>query len=315
MPAARSRTAADRPAAPFLKWAGGKGQLLAQFESLWPPPLREGRRIRYVEPFLGGGAVFFHLAEAYGLAGARLYDLNAELVLAYRVVQQRVEPLTERLAALAAAYRRRDAEGRKAYFYEVREAFNRPTRIKRDARRPEDRHVQRAAELIFLNKTCYNGLFRLNAAGAFNVPHGRYKNPRICDADGLRAASRALAVAEIEVADFGAVDPASAAGAFVYFDPPYRPLSATSSFTTYRGRTFDDAEQERLARVFRAFDAAGAYCMLSNSDPRNTDPAADFFERLYGGYDLQRVTASRMINSDAAARGGLTELVIRNYTD
>jgi DNA adenine methylase len=301
-------------ARPFLKWAGGKGQLLAQIDALLPEDLKAGRIRHYVEPFLGGGAVFFHLTQQYRIERAELYDLNADLVLAWRVVRDRVEALVETLEDLAAPYLEASAADRPALYYRVREAFNDRTRLEAVPARLSAGEVRRAAQLLFLNRTGYNGLFRLNASGGFNVPHGRYANPRICDAGNLRAASACLQEAVIEVRDFGSIAAEEVADAFVYLDPPYRPLSKTSSFTAYRGRPFDDAEQARLAEAVRRFAEAGARCLVSNSDPTNTDPGDDFFQRIYGdGFSYHRIDAARMINSNGARRGRLRELAIRNY--
>jgi len=295
------------PATPFLKWAGGKTQLLPQIFAYLPPELLAGQITRYVEPFIGGGAVFFALVQRFSFSQVVLADQNPDLILAYRTVQTQVEALIERLAALERAYLTLSPEDRKAYYYQTRARFN-----QRQAHAPPEA-VARTALLIFLNRTCYNGLFRVNAKGEFNVPFGRYKNPRICDQDNLRTAARTLEGVALRGGDFAGVGDVVDAGTFVYFDPPYRPLSKTASFNAYAAAAFDDRAQTRLARFFRSLDQTGARLMLSNADPHNIDPGDDFFERLYQGFALHKVRAHRRINSQGGKRGPITELLILNY--
>lgn len=303
-------------ARPFLKWAGGKAQLLAQFEPFFPPELKAGKIRGYFEPFVGSGAVFFHVAQRHPLGRAHLFDINPELILVYKVVQRDVEALVEALRALAAAFLPLDEAGRKAFFYDLRARFN-AERVQIDFTSPYQAHswVPRAAQLLFLNKTCFNGLFRVNRKGEFNVPFGRYKNPRILDEPNLRAAAGLLRGVEIGCSDFDALRDSVSAGDFVYFDPPYRPLSPTASFTSYSTFAFDDEQQTRLAELFAALDRQGARLMLSNSDPTLGDenPADDFFERLYAGFNIRRVAARRAINSNPNRRGPISELIITNY--
>jgi DNA adenine methylase len=214
-------------------------------------------------------------------------------------------------------YLKLDADKRQARYLRVREALNK-ARAGMDFKKYSDAWIERASQLIFLNKTCYNGLFRVNREGGFNTPFGRYANPTIADVDNLRAASALLSRATIRLGDFG--DLANRVGhpkpsSFIYYDPPYRPLSKTASFTSYSRFAFGDAEQERLARMFRALDRRGVHQMLSNSDPKNTDPADDFFEKTYSEYrgTFWRVPAARAINSNAKRRGHINEIVITNY--
>jgi len=301
-------------ARPFLKWAGGKMQLLAQLRALYPPELAAGQLTTYVEPFTGGGAVFFDVARRYPIDRAFLCDANPELTLIYRVVQQQVEALIEALARYADAYAALEMEQRKAYYYQVRDALNRQQpEIDFDAF--SNAWIERAAMHLFLNKTCYNGLFRLNSKGGFNVPHRRYKNPRILDADNLRNASHILQIADIRRGDFERCADVVDARSFVYFDPPYRPISKTAHFTAYSKFGFDDDDQRRLARFFtRLHRKTGAKLMLSNSDPTNEDPDDAFFDDLYRDFHCYRVLAQRNINSKASKRGPIRELVITNYT-
>jgi len=300
-------------ARPFLKWAGGKTQLLPQLRALYPPELASGALTTYVEPFVGGGAVFFDVVQAYEIERAWLWDANPELILIYRVVQQDVEALIAELARYAGEYQQLAGEERKARYYQVRTKLNQQ-RADFDFERYSDAWIQRAAMHLFLNKTCYNGLFRLNRRGEFNVPHGRYKNPRILDAENLRQASRVLQIATIRQGDFERCSEVVDDRAFVYFDPPYRPISKTAHFTSYSKHGFDDQGQRRLARFFaRLHRQTNARLMLSNSDPTNEDPGDRFFDDLYREFHLFRVSAARNINSKAAKRGPVRELVITNY--
>jgi DNA adenine methylase len=293
----------DSPAVakPFLKWAGGKTQLLAQFARHYPAGLREGRIRRYVEPFVGSGAVFLEIAQRYDVAEFYLSDVNAELILAYRVVQRAPDALIEQLA------------GHHDRYYEIREAYNQQ-RCEIDYAQFSDAWIRRAAYMIFLNKTCFNGLYRVNSRGKFNVPFGRYKKPTILDAPNLLRISELLRDAELRVAPFTACERVVDDHTFVYFDPPYRPISATSSFTSYAKDKFDDGDQRALAAFFRELDEKhAARLMLSNSDPTNENPDDDFFEKLYAGFHIHRVYANRMINAKAERRGKISELLITNY--
>lgn len=302
-----------RKAKPFLKWAGGKTQLLPQFETLYPMALKSGEIERYVEPFIGGGAVFFEVVHKYPIKSAYLYDVNSELILVYKVVQRYVAELIDALEEYSHEYKTRDAEARKVFFYHTRENFN-FQRHDIDFERFSDRWISRAAMLLFLNRTCFNGLFRLNSKGEFNVPHGRYKNPRIFDAENLQNASTVLQIADIRLGDFECCADVVNKDTFVYFDPPYRPISKTASFTSYSKYSFGDKEQERLASFFAMLDRKHrAKLMLSNSDPTNEDPKDMFFDDLYGDFCIHRISAHRMINSNGAKRGRIRELLITNY--
>lgn len=304
-------------ARPFLKWAGGKGQLLAQIVAALPAGLRaDGTGVirRYAEPFVGSGAVFFYIAQHFDLDAIYLSDVNPELILLYQVVQQDVEALIAGLTQLEAAYLPLGTEARRAFYYRVRADYN-TARPAGNSDLPAAARAARSAQMIFLNRTCYNGLFRVNARGAFNVPFGDYKRPRICDAENLRAAARLLQRAAIHCADFTACGAFAGPDTFVYFDPPYRPISRTASFNAYSTVDFDDAAQARLADFCRQLDAAGVRWMLSNSDPANEDPSDLFFDRLYQGFHVRRVSAARLINSNASRRGPITELLVTNYGD
>lgn len=302
-----------RKAKPFVKWAGGKKQLLSQFEALYPPVLKQGQIENYVEPFIGGGAVYFDVMRNYPIKKAHLFDVNEELILVYKVVQRHVGPLIEALSELSADYKAQGNEGREAFYYQTRERLN-TQRPQIDFGHFSGIWISRAAMLIFLNHTCYNGLFRLNSKGEFNVPLGRYKNPRIFDAENLQNASKALQIADIRLGDFECCADVVDSNTFVYFDPPYRPLSKTANFTAYSKGCFGDEEQKRLAHFFAGLDQKhGAKLMLSNSDPTNEDPGDTFFEDLYRGFNIHGVLAHRMINSNRSKRGRVRELVITNY--
>ena len=299
-------------ARPFLKWAGGKGQLLGQIGRHLPPGMEEGRLTKYAEPFIGGGAVFFLIANDFDVREFFISDMNEDLVLAYRTIQQQVENLIERLEEIKRQYLQLDRIRRQEYFYEARRSFNqrRASSLCSASAQDEALHV---ARLIFLNRTCFNGLYRVNSRGDFNVPYGNYRNPRICDAANLRNVSRALENAVIECGDFAVCKSFVDDRTFVYFDPPYRPISKTSNFTSYAQSPFDDSEQTRLALFFSELDGLGAKLMLSNSDPQNEEPQDTFFMDLYSEFFIHKVSASRRINSNAAKRGEISELLITNY--
>ncbi len=266
---------------PFLKWAGGKGRLIEQYRPFFPRSFRN-----YYEPFLGGGAVFFHLAAQR--PRAVLTDINEELVNVYQCVQTDVEALIRLL-------QRHQRHHSPEHYYTVRSQTT--------PRSP----LHRAARLIYLNKTCFNGLYRENSKGHFNVPMGRYKNPNICDGETLRLAAAVLGRAAIARQPFDAVlDQATSAKDLVYFDPPYHPISATSSFTGYNRYGFTAADQERLRDVFAALAQRGVQVMLSNSD-------CAFIRDLYAGFPTHTLYAARAINSKAGQRGKISELLITSY--
>lgn len=301
-------------AKPFLKWAGGKSQLLAQFEPYYPPALKAGKIKTYIEPFLGGGAVFLSVAQKYPIEQAYLTDINPELIGVYSVVKQNPDALIAQLRQHQQAYELRDEAARSTYFYTVRAEYNEQRSQIEFGNYDTQAWVTRAARMIFLNKTCFNGLFRVNAQGDFNVPFGRYKKPPICDADNLRRVSALLQKAELYVGPFTLCRQWVHADTFVYFDPPYRPISATSSFTSYAKDRFGDEQQCELANFFKELHQEhGAKLMLSNSDPHPINPDDIFFDDLYESFQIHRVYASRMINSQADKRGKISELLITNY--
>ncbi len=297
---------------PFLKWAGGKAQLLDAFTARAPRELREGTLPVFIEPFMGGGAVFFHFNGIFGFRECHLFDINEELVLAYSVVKNDVSGLIERLRELSDEFMGKSDTDRREYYYAVRDAFNSKKKTI-DFERYGDEWVERAAQLVFLNRTCFNGLYRVNSRGGFNVPFGRYKNPKILHEEVLRADSAALRNTTVHLGDFTQAEPYVSEETFVYFDPPYRPLNRTSSFTQYSKNRFSDEEQRRLAAFYAECDAKGARLMLSNSDPKNIDQSDGFFDDLYSGYHIDRVPARRAINCDGTKRGEIHEIVVTNY--
>lgn len=274
-------------AAPFVKWAGGKTQLLSQYDPYIPSSFGQ-----YFEPFVGGGAMFFHLHNRGMLRGKRvmLIDQVEELVNCYQVVQGQVEALVEELE------RHEPHKQDSGYYYRVRGWDRRPDYAHRST-------VERAARFIFLNRTCYNGLYRVNRRGQHNVPFGRHSNPSICRAKDLRAASRALDGVTIVRGDFAYCLTQAQPGDLVYLDPPYHPLSATSQFTNYTSSGFPPIEQRRLAAVFRKLDKLGCQVLLSNSD-------TGFVRALYGGYEQIQVHAARAISSQRDGRGAIPELLV-----
>jgi DNA adenine methylase len=293
---------------PFLKWAGGKSQLLGEFSRYLPLSALKNKTITsYVEPFIGGGAVFFSLNRMFFFDRCTVCDVNEELILAYRVIRTSLPRLFCELAMLESAYHAKKGPKQEAYYYEVRQDFNRNL-ASMDFSHYNNRWIQRAAQIIFLNHICYNGLFRVNRSGWFNVPFGRYRNPEILNRDNLEKVSALLKNTRIICGDFTRCRSAVDDRTFVYLDPPYRPLNTTSSFTSYSRGGFSDTDQVRLATFFRDLDRKGALVMLSNSDPGDS-----FFEELYDGFSIRRVPAKRMINCNGSRRGVVNELLITNY--
>jgi DNA adenine methylase len=297
-------------AKPFIKWAGGKTQLLPDIQSRLPFELSSGKIKRYIEPFIGGGAVFFSFAQFYNLEEIIISDINTELLIVYKTIKEDVEGLIEQLNRLKKRFFANSE--RERFFYEQRDLFNNNVSEIQFTHFRSD-WIPRAAQFIFLNRTCFNGLYRTNSKLHFNVPFGKYENPMIYDEENLRAVSDLLQNVEILRGDFELCEPFANEETFIYFDPPYRPISKTSSFSTYHKSEFTDDDQRRLANFYRKLDAKGAKLMLSNSDPKNNNQNDDFFDELYKGFRIERVKASRAINSNGAKRGQISELLITNY--
>jgi len=296
-------------ARPVLKWAGGKGMLLPKITEHLPVKLKFGTIKRYIEPFVGGGAVFFELASNYNFEDAYLFDVNPELIILYNTIKNCVDELIGELSALQQSYN--DAQDKKAFYYAIRDEYNQFDKNV-DANKYTADFIGRSALTICLNRTCFNGLFRVNSKGKFNVPVGQYKHPRILDENNLRMASKTLQCATILQTDFETALNYINSDTFVYYDPPYRPINA-SSFNSYAVGDFDDNEQIRLKNVFAKANELGALQMLSNSDPTNYNPKDMFFDSLYRDYKIHRIWAKRMINADPNGRDGVRELLITNY--
>lgn len=265
-------------ATPIVKWAGGKSRLLEQYQPYWPQ-----RFERYFEPFAGGAAAFFWLRQERGPFPAVLGDANAELINLYRVVQKSPHKLIQKLEQMKEQHCQE-------YYYEVR------------AQQPKA-SLERAARLVYLNKTCYNGLYRVNAKGQFNVPLGRYQNPSIVQADKLLAAHQALQDTELVHQSYEKVVAEATAGDLVYFDPPYQPLNVTSNFTSYTKDSFGETEQRALSALFRQLVQRGCQVLLSNSD-------TPLIRELYSDFGLCPVQAPRFINSKKEGRQAIGELLI-----
>ncbi len=285
-----SRIIAEKPK-PFVKWVGGKRQLLTQFRlmNLYPPEKFDPKTGRYFEPFVGGGAVFFDLLPQK----AFLSDLNNELVITYNVVKNDVESLIKSL---------KKHQNTKGYFLKIRA---------KDINKQSE--VEIASRFIYLNRTCFNGLYRVNSHGGFNVPFAGNKNPLICDEINLRKISKALKYVEIKKQDYKEVLKKAKEGDFIYFDPPYYPINKTSSFTSYTKEAFLEKEQIELRDTFAELTKRGCFVMLSNSD-------TPFINKIYSEIKIKdklirinKVYAGRMINSDASKRGKITEVLVTNY--
>lgn len=292
---------------PILKWAGGKTQLLDEISHAYPGGFGDTIR-RYAEPFVGGGAVLFDILSKFELDEVYISDVNAELINMYLVVRDHAEELIDILTVYQNEYHALDNEGRKIYYYRKRNEFN--DLILRGGSKTG---IVSAALFIFLNRTCFNGLYRANRNGLFNVPKGDQANPLICNVENIRAVSAALVNIQIVCGDYSASRDFIDEYTLVYLDPPYRPLKGRDSFISYTETEFDDSCQCALARFIKEMSAHGAYIILSNSDPKNVDPEDDFFEDLYADYDVQRINAKRKINRNADHRGYITELLIKNY--
>lgn len=289
---------------PFLKWAGGKGQLLNKFKEIYPQELINGEIKIYIEPFVGGGAVLFDILQNYQIEKAYINDINKELINCYRCIKANAEEVIKQLDILEKEYL--TSEDRAIYFYKVRDRYN---EIQLNAHYD----FEKCADFIFLNKTCFNGLYRVNKDGKFNVPHGKYKNPLICDKENLRSCSNLLQKVEISCGNYEEILEKVGNNTFLYFDPPYRPLIENNSFVSYDKSGFDDNDQIKLADNYKALNNKKCLLMLSNSDPKNTNEEDNFFDDIYKGFEIERVFAKRMINSSASKRGDITEIIVMNY--
>lgn len=289
-------------AKPFVKWVGGKSQLLDEIREKYPSQIE-----KYCEPFVGGGAVLFDVLSKFQPKKVLINDINKELINTYEQIRDNCENLIAQLSEIQNRYKSQSSEENKAYFYEKRERYN---ELKVNGNEAEN--LEKAALFIFLNKTCFNGLYRVNSKGLFNVPFNNAKNPLLCDEENLRACSKLLLNVEMKVGDYKECEVFIDKKTFVYIDPPYRPLTQTAAFTSYSENGFADKEQIELGNFITEISRKGAVVLASNSDPKNADKNDDFFDKLYADFNIERVSASRMINSNAKKRGSINELLISN---
>jgi DNA adenine methylase len=290
-------------AKPFLKWAGGKSQLISAIEATLPQNISKKKELTYIEPFVGSGAVLFWFLKKYAVRKAVICDVNSKLIDTYRVIQKQPNELIHQLSTLQTHYQNLTTEeARREFFLEKRLRFNGICN-----------ELETATLFIFLNKTCFNGLYRVNSRNGFNVPFGKYDNPKICDPLTILADSALLQKVEILCSDYSETLQYATENTFFYFDPPYKPLSKTASFNAYATDCFNDAQQERLAVFCQNLDQKGHDWLLSNSDLRNIEGENNYFDNLYSDFNIQRVKAKRSINSDATKRGEINELLISNY--
>ena len=294
-----------KSAKPFLKWAGGKTQLLPAIDNAIPDNIRSSK-FTYIEPFVGSGAVFFWMVSTFeNMERAVINYVNGDLINTYRTIANSPHDLIEILQQLQTEYHdlQKAEERKKEYYYEKRDLFN---------TRNTDK-VTQAALFIFLNRSCFNGLYRVNSKNLFNVPMGSYSMPTICDAENLFAVSEALKGVEIINGDFWNTFDYAGNNTLFYFDPPYKPLNQTSSFNSYAMDEFNDESQIRLRDFCNLLDKKGHQWILSNSDVRAKDETSSFFDDIYSAYNIARVRASRRINANPEKRGELNELLITNY--
>jgi len=290
---------------PFVKWAGGKGQLLNVLKNNLPKNI-ESEITKYAEPFVGGGAFLLDIITNYNFEEIYINDNNKELMNVYEVIKGNCDLLIIKLKDMENLYNNLSEEEQQLFYYEKRKEFN-------NFILTEESSIEKATLFIFLNKTCFNGIYRVNKRGEFNVPFGKRKSVNIYDVDNLHKISELLKKVIIKSCDYHDVLNFADSSTFVYFDPPYRPLNTTSSFTSYTEDSFSDKDQIELAEVFKQLSSRGSKVMLSNSDPKNINENDNFFDDLYAEYNIMRVEASRAINSVGSKRGKIKELLITNY--
>lgn len=292
-------------AKPFIKWVGGKSQLIEQLDKQLPADFDNWENVTYIEPFVGGGAMLFYLLQRYpNIKHAVINDINSDLTTCYQTVRDMPEQLILSLCDIESAYLGlQNEDARKEFFLTARERYNQKSLDP----------IENTTLFFFLNRTCFNGLYRVNKKGLFNVPFGKYVNPTICNSEIIRKDSELLQRVEILNGDFEATFEYAKGNTLFYFDPPYRPLSDTSSFKDYSKESFNDDAQERLKEFCDKIHKAGFKFMLSNSDCKGMNEKDNFFDTLYGAYKIERVWASRSINSVPSKRGKLTEILVHNY--
>lgn len=292
-------------AKPFIKWVGGKGQLIEQLDSLLPSDFDNWEDAIYIEPFAGGGAMLFYMLQRYSnISKAVINDINPDLTTCYRTVKTQPTKLIKSLSAIQSHYQNLSTEEeRKVFYLQKRDEYNQKAL----------QDIENTTLFFFLNRTCFNGLYRVNKQGQFNVPFGKYANPLICDPATIIRDSELLQKVEILTGDFSDTLPFANGKTLFYFDPPYRPISSTSSFNDYTKEAFNDNAQVRLKEFCDTVHAAGFKFMLSNSDGKSHDTHDTFFDLLYQEYIIERVSATRNVNANPLKRGKLTEILVHNY--
>lgn len=294
-------------AKPFIKWVGGKSQLIEQLDAQLPADFGNWKNVTYIEPFVGGGAMLYYMLQNYPNIGrAVINDINPDLTTCYRTIRDNPQQLVQSLKDIQSAYLTlQSEEKRKEFFISARDRYNEKNLDP----------IENTTLFIFLNRTCFNGLYRVNKKGLFNVPFGKYVNPTICDSETIFNDSELLQKVEILTGDFEETFNYANGKTLFYFDPPYRPLSNTSSFKDYTKEAFNDDAQVRLKVFCDRVNEAGLKFMLSNSDCKSRNEDDNFFDVLYSDYFIERVWASRSINSNPNKRGKLTEILVHNYVD
>lgn len=296
----------EKSAKPFLKWAGGKTQLISEIEKSLPKGLIKSK-FTYIEPFVGSGAILFWILNNYpSLEKAVINDINEDLINVYKTIASNPRELISILEILQNEFHALEGseDNKKLYYYQKRDTYN--------TRKAEK--CEQAALFIFLNRTCFNGLYRVNRSNLYNVPMGGYKKPTICDKENILAVSNALQKVEILCGDYEETLYYTNKNTLFYFDPPYKPLSETSNFNSYAKDEFNDAEQVRLKDFCAKLDVLNHHWILSNSDVKGENGNDEFFDDLYNDFLIKRVDAKRNINSNADKRGTLKELLITNIT-
>lgn len=291
-------------AKPFVKWVGGKSQLLEEIREKYPYRIE-----KYCEPFVGGGAVLFDILQKSHPEQILINDINKELINTYSQVKNNCEALISLLTEIQSIYKKHSTEENKEFFYEKRNRYN---ELKVNGNSSEN--LEKAALFIFLNKTCFNGLYRVNSKGLFNVPFNKAKNPLLCDEENLKACSELLQDVEMKIGDYKECKSFIDNKTFVYIDSPYRPLTQTQAFTSYSENGFTDKEQIELRNFIEEISKKGAKVVASNSDPKNTDVDDNFFDDLYKNFEIKRVYAARAINSKGNGRGKISEILISNFS-
>ena len=300
-------------AKPFLKWAGGKSSLVRQLQHFYPEELKQGKIDRYIEPFLGSGAVFYDVIQKYDIEEAFLGDINPDLILTYKVLKHEPDALIRTLGEIQDKYHSLNSIEQEKFYYFARDRFNQEC-SEITYQEYSDQWISHASNLIFLNKTCYNGLYRVNRKGEFNVAFGKYENPALFEEENLLRSSELLHKANLHIWSYEKCEPYVNKNTFVYFDPPYWPLSSTSNFTSYSKDPFKDENQKELVRFFSKLDKqCNAKLMLSNSDPSVTNLENTSLDELYSQFTVHKVYANRSINSNPNKRNKISEIIVMNY--